>query len=67
MDIQTRNYRASQLLNLNRVPDEYAFTIQLTDGKGGKTNYMSITPEELNRIAKVLCGNYAFQQPQEAV
>lgn len=54
MDQETSNYRQAQCKRLK--PSEYAFTIQLTDGNGGKTNNMNINAEEYKEILRTLTG-----------
>lgn len=56
MDALTKRYRIAELSSLDRMAGEYKPCIQIHDGNGGKTKHISITDEEMNKLATILCG-----------
>lgn len=50
----TQSFRASELSQLDRTPSQYKPSIQIHDGKGNKTKFISISYEELNQIVRIL-------------
>jgi len=54
MDEMTLNYRTRELEMLNLSPCEYKPSIQIFDGKGNKTKFLNLEPDELKQIIRLL-------------
>lgn len=62
MDTLTKKYRIAELKSLDRTASEYKPSIKIWDSKGNSTKTLSITDEEMNRLATLLCGKVNWRK-----